>query len=80
MAFIYQHGEVWEDSHGTEEKILKQVIFLPHQILGSLFQAGKRDLVAGNAVPCFNDATVRQQNESIQMTHCPDLRISHSLP
>lgn len=52
--FTYQRVEVWEDSHGTEEKILKQVVFLPHQILGSLFQAGKRDLVAGKVVPCFN--------------------------
>ena len=52
--FTYQRVEVWEDSHGTGEKILKQVVFLPHQILGSLFQAGKRDLVAGKVVPCFN--------------------------
>lgn len=54
MAFTHRLDEVWEDSHGTEEKIFKQVLFLPHQILGSLFQAGRRDLVAGNVVPRFN--------------------------
>lgn len=45
--------EVWEGSHGTEEKIMKQAIYLPHQTLGSLFAAGKIELIAGKAVPCF---------------------------
>jgi hypothetical protein len=41
--------KVWEDSHGKVEKEMKQVIFLPHEILGSMVGAGRLDLVAGTS-------------------------------
>lgn len=42
--------KVWEDSHGEVEKDMKQVLFLPHEILGSMISAGRLDLVAGTSV------------------------------
>lgn len=30
---------------------MKQAMFLPHQILGCLFSAGRMDLIAGNIAP-----------------------------
>ena len=45
--------KAWEDSHGVEEKIMKQAMYLPHLILGSLCAAGKSELVAGREVSCL---------------------------
>lgn len=53
FVFIFHH-EAWEDSHGSEEKVMMQVLFLPHQILGCLAAAGKMELVAGDEVPWLN--------------------------
>ncbi len=53
IGFIFWGGlhKEWEDTHGKEEKLMNQAIFLPHQILGCLFAAGKLELIAGNEVP-----------------------------
>ena len=47
------HCEEWDDSHGKTQKNMNQAMFLPHQILGSLFGAGKLNLIAGDKVPGF---------------------------
>ena len=50
-------------------------MFLPHQILGSLFAAGKMDLIVGNEVPCFNvcnrnhEITAHNSKEQCSVKH-----------
>ena len=45
--------EAWEDSHGPMSKTMEQAMFLPHEIMGSLFAAGRLDLFAGDSAPWF---------------------------
>ena len=54
---------------------MTQVMFLPHQILGSLFAAGKMDLIVGNEVPYFNvcnrnhEITAHNSKEQCSVKH-----------
>ena len=48
---------------------MKQVMFLPHQILGSLFAAGKMDLIAGNEVPCHHEIVAHNSKEQYSVKH-----------
>ena len=45
--------EAWEDSHGPMRKTMDQAMFLPHEIMGSLFAAGRLDLLADYPAPWF---------------------------
>ena len=40
----------WEDSHGAELKDMKQVMYLPHEIVGSFYKAGCMEFMKGSLV------------------------------
>ena len=47
---------------------MNQVMFLPHQILGCLFAAGKMDMIAGTEVTCFELLMKHQLNVQPNLT------------
>lgn len=48
---------------------MNQAMFLPHQILGCFFSAGKMELIAGNGAACHYNPTLQQMTFLTQIDH-----------
>ena len=50
VGFIMQHEfhpEEYEDAQGTRSRLIKHHVLLPHEIIGSLYDTGKIEMVTG---------------------------------
>ena len=48
LSLFNRKAQAWEDSHGKVEKVMKQVMFLPHEILASFSNSGNLHRMTGD--------------------------------